>query len=62
MNERYNPPDITSLQFLREAMHDRTLPLRLRIAAAKELLPYEYAQPAPVRVIPDAMSEVQGLA
>jgi hypothetical protein len=37
----YDSPDLTSKEFMRAVMHDRTLPLGIRMDAACKLLPLE---------------------
>jgi hypothetical protein len=58
MPHAYDNPELSAVQFLLAVMRDQSVPLYLRIDAARAAAPYEHA---PIRVMyPDLVSEVQG--
>ena len=44
----YDDPSLSAVEFLLAAMHDPSLPMSLRIAAARGLLPYTEPRPASI--------------
>jgi hypothetical protein len=50
LHHQYDDPSINGEQFLLAVMHDRSLPLAIRVDAADRLLPL-YQEPRPVQTI-----------
>jgi hypothetical protein len=54
----YNDPTLDSVGFMRAVMHDRGLPVPVRLEAAFKLAPYE-AAPAGSRPVADVVVRIQ---
>jgi hypothetical protein len=47
MDHKYDDPDLTPLQFLKAVYRDKTVPMSMRIEAAKVAYPYVYSPTPP---------------
>ena len=58
VEHEYDNPALDSVSFMRAVMHDRDLPVDLRLDAAFKLAPYE-AAPAGSRPVADVLVRIQ---
>lgn len=56
MSHAYDNPDLSAVQFLLAVMHDRDVPMYLRLKAARAVAPFTEHGPRPIYKAPDDQS------